>query len=72
MPVVPGKPGTNRIRGTLRAQCKQVRLRMVRMLAYNTKLAAKTPPIVFLNELNLAAVTACKTAMETLISQKNT
>jgi len=41
------------------------------MLAYNTKLAAKDPPITFLSELNLASVTACRDAMANLLAQRN-
>lgn len=71
MPVVSGKPGSIRIRGVLRSQCKQVKARMVSMLAYNTKLAAKVPPVTFLSELNLASVTACRDAMANLLAQRN-
>jgi len=72
MPVNPGKPGTVRIRGVTRAQCKQVNARMASFLAYNTKLAAQVPPITFLSPLNLASVQACQTAMQNLLDQKNT
>lgn len=71
MPVRPGKPGSVRIRGTLRAQCKQVKTRMISMIALDTKLKAKVPPITFLSPLNLASVEACRDAMSNLLAQKN-
>jgi len=71
MPVFDGKPGTVRIRGVLRTQCKQVLARCKSFLAYDAKGKAKTPPITFLSELNLVSITACRDAMTNLLAQKN-
>lgn len=71
MPVKPGKPGTFRIRGQLRSQCKQVKARCLAFLQVQLKLSQKVPPITFMSDLGVASVTACATQMDVLIAQKN-
>jgi len=73
MPVVPGKPGTIRVRGKVRAQCQVALAKMNELLAYQTKSGMQVPPPnpPFLSALNLASVTACQAAMKNLLMQKN-
>jgi len=71
MPVVPGKPGTKRIRGVLRAQCKQVKTRCARLLTVQAQYAAKVPPVTFMSELSEASVLACRDAMTVLLNAVN-
>lgn len=71
MPVHTGKPGSKRITGQLRSQVKQVRARCTAFLALQARLADKTPPITFMSELGVAAVTACRQQMDILIAQRN-
>ena len=67
----PGKPGSLRIRGILRQQVKQVLARCNHFLAVDTAGKAKVPPITFLSDLGVAAVTACRDEMILLRDQKN-
>lgn len=72
MPVVPGKPGSIKIRGVTRAQCRRLRATCVSLLNYNTKAAAMVPPVIFLNELNLASINAARAAAQSLLDLRNT
>lgn len=65
MAVRPGKPGSRRVWGRQRAQLGKVHECLSSLLAYNSKLQAKVPPVPFLTAPQVtlfeqAAVTAAQ------------
>lgn len=48
MPVKFGKPGTKRYTGRMRAQMQKVITELRALLAYNTKLSQRVPPVTFM------------------------
>lgn len=64
-------PGTKRVRGVQRAQCKTIQRLAKSQLKFNTKEAARNPPIVYLNPLNLASMQAIVTTCQALLDIKN-
>jgi hypothetical protein len=64
-------PGSLRVRGVQRAQLQTIRRLARAQLKFNLKEAARVPPVIYLNDLNLAAVTAMVTAATALLTQQN-
>jgi len=71
MPVVPGKPGSVRLRGTIRAQVRQLRQRAARVVLYNAQLSARTPPTEWLTEEQIDAFIAAQSACTQLLNATN-
>lgn len=71
MPIVPGKPGSVRVRGQIRAQLRQLKARCARAVLYNAILGAKTPPVVFMSEEQTDAMIAAQQAATQLLNQLN-
>ncbi len=73
MPVVPGKPGTIRFRGRVRAQMQVGLAKVTEILNANTKYNAlpvpPNPPL--LSPLNLASMQAAQTAFQVMLATKN-
>lgn len=64
-------PGSFRVRGVQRAQLRLMLKHATSQLAFNTKEAARNPPITYLNPLNLASMQAIVTACNALLTLKN-
>lgn len=71
MPVVPGKPGSMRLRGTIRAQVRQCRQRCAAIVLYNAKISARTPPVDWLTDEQIDAFIATQQACTQLLNAKN-
>ena len=72
MPVVPGKPGTFRIRGQIRAQCEATRRKLASLIAYSDKVGDLDPPVEFLTVGQRAIVNAARVELVVLLAKKNT
>ena len=72
MPVVPGKPGSIRYRGKLRAQLQVCVAKCKEIIAYNTKEAARVPPVQVLSPAQLANFQTTAVDCTTLLDAKNT
>jgi hypothetical protein len=71
MPVVPGKPGSIKLRGKIRAQLQVCFAKCQEIIAYNTKLAARTPPVQLLTPAQLADFQTTAVDCTTLLDEKN-
>jgi len=71
MPVVPGKPGSKRVRGQIRAQAEATRKKLVSIIAYNDKLKAKVPPVELLTDDARAILTAARVECVILLASMN-
>lgn len=71
MPVVPGKPGTKRIRGQIRAQAEATRKKIISIIAYSDKLAAKVPPVELLSADARAIMNSARVECVILLSEVN-
>lgn len=71
MPVVPGKPGTLRYRGVLRAQLGKGSHTLNSILNYNTKIAARVPPISFLTGPQVTTLQTASLLLQQLLTVKN-
>jgi hypothetical protein len=71
MPVVSGKPGSIRYKGRMRAQLKKADAMLNDLLAYNAKLTARVPPVLFLTAPQIATFNGCTAACQVLLHAKN-
>ena len=71
MPIVPGKPGTKRVRGQIRAQIEATRKKLVSIIAYSDKLAARIPPVELLGTDARAIVNSARVEMVILLADVN-
>lgn len=72
MSIHSGKPGSIRIRGLQRAQLQKTAKLVDSMVAYDEKLLAKTPPVIFLTAPQRTQFQAMAVTCEQLLDQKNT
>jgi hypothetical protein len=71
MALHPGQPGTIFIRGVQRAQLQKVNRLVQSMLSYNTKMAAKVPPLTFLSPADLLNFQVMAVSVQSLLDRKN-
>lgn len=71
MAIRPGKPGTRRVIGLQRAQLAKIRALCNAIFNYNAKLAARTPPVVFLTQQQATNFSTTSSDCVNLLNQKN-
>lgn len=72
MSIYSGKPGTRRVRGLQRAQLRRVAALCQALTLYNSQLALKTPPVVFMNNQQAVNLSQALVSAQELIAQLNT
>jgi hypothetical protein len=71
MPVVPGKVGSVRIRGKVRAQLQVGVDKIAEILTYNAAVGARRPPIVFLTAPQVTQLQNASLAMQAQLASRN-
>lgn len=66
-----GKPGTRKYDGVFRAQLQVCYKKCNSLLAFNTRQAAKVPPVTVLTGPQVASITATSLACQVLLAAKN-
>lgn len=66
-----GKPGTLRVRGVQRAQLRTIKRLIDAQIRFNTKEAARVPPVAYLTGLQLTAFQNMSLAAGQLLAQVN-